>query len=176
MDYKYIEQLLERYWQCETTLEEEGILRTFFSQKDIPASFLPYRSLFEYEREAAAETLGDDFDERIIAEISKTKDDEAVKAKIITLKDRVMPLFKAAAIVAFIVTLGNAAQYSFMEDAPDEEIDYAGYTDTYSDPAVAYDKVENALQLVSEGISQAQLNDTLARIRLDAGNDSITTK
>ena len=25
MDYKYIEQLLERYWQCETSLEEEGI-------------------------------------------------------------------------------------------------------------------------------------------------------
>ena len=32
MDYKYIEQLLERYWKCETTLEEEEILRMFFSQ------------------------------------------------------------------------------------------------------------------------------------------------
>ena len=25
MDYKYIEQLLERYWECQTTLEEEAI-------------------------------------------------------------------------------------------------------------------------------------------------------
>ncbi|MBQ4446467.1 MAG: pyruvate ferredoxin oxidoreductase, partial [Prevotella sp.] len=32
MDYKYIEQLLERYWQGMTTLEEERILRAFFSQ------------------------------------------------------------------------------------------------------------------------------------------------
>lgn len=37
MDYKYIEQLLERYWECETSEAEESILRTFFSQKDIPA-------------------------------------------------------------------------------------------------------------------------------------------
>ena len=36
MDYKYINQLLERYWAAETTLEEEKILRTFFSQTDIP--------------------------------------------------------------------------------------------------------------------------------------------
>ena len=27
MDYKYIEQLLERYWEGETTLQEESILR-----------------------------------------------------------------------------------------------------------------------------------------------------
>ena len=27
MDYKYIEQLLERYWNGETTVEEEDILR-----------------------------------------------------------------------------------------------------------------------------------------------------
>ena len=37
MDYKYIEQLLERYWAAETSLEEEDILRAFFSQKEIPA-------------------------------------------------------------------------------------------------------------------------------------------
>ena len=29
MDYKYINQLLERYWNCETSLEEEGILRAY---------------------------------------------------------------------------------------------------------------------------------------------------
>ena len=34
MDYKYIEQLLERYWEGETTLQEEAILRAFFSQED----------------------------------------------------------------------------------------------------------------------------------------------
>ena len=36
MDYKYINQLLERYWECKTTLEEEQILRSFFSQLCVP--------------------------------------------------------------------------------------------------------------------------------------------
>ena len=34
MDYKYIEQLLERYWQCQTSVEEERILRDFFGQEE----------------------------------------------------------------------------------------------------------------------------------------------
>ena len=46
MDYRYIEQLLERYWRCETTLQEEEILRTFFSQDDIPAGLERYKALF----------------------------------------------------------------------------------------------------------------------------------
>ena len=46
MDYKYIEQLLERYWACETTLEEEQILRAFFLQVSgrLSISFLPCRT------------------------------------------------------------------------------------------------------------------------------------
>lgn len=102
MDYKYIEQLLERYWQCETTLQEEAILRTFFSQPDIPEELQKYQALFTYESQKE-ESLGEDFDARMLDLIGETP-------KIITLKDRLMPLFKAAAIVAILLTLGNAAQ------------------------------------------------------------------
>jgi len=102
MDYKYIEQLLERYWQCETTLQEEAILRTFFSQPDIPEELQKYQALFTYESQKE-ESLGEDFDARMLDFIGETP-------KIITLKDRLMPLFKAAAIVAILLTLGNAAQ------------------------------------------------------------------
>ena len=31
MDYKDIAQLLERYWQCETSVEEEATVRAFFA-------------------------------------------------------------------------------------------------------------------------------------------------
>ena len=105
MDYKYIEQLLERYWNAETTLEEENILRTFFSQKDIPAEMEPLRPLFPANAE---ESLDDDFDARILAMIDEKPQME--KARRVTLTQRLMPLFKAAAVVAIILTLGNAAQ------------------------------------------------------------------
>jgi len=153
MDYKYIDQLLERYWQCETSLEEEEILRAFFSQKDIPAHLLRYKEFFCYQHtEKQTETLGDDFDAKILAMIDEPVH---VKARHITMTRRMMPLFKAAAVVATILTLGNAAQSSFNKE-DDSDINYSEYKDTYSDPSVAYDKVENALQMVSEGINQAQ--------------------
>ena len=46
MDYKYINQLLDRYWKAETSLEEEEILRAFFSQDELPAELKPYKALF----------------------------------------------------------------------------------------------------------------------------------
>jgi hypothetical protein len=116
MDYKYIEQLLERYWQGESTLQEEDILRAFFSQPDIPDYLQKYQPLFTLEKD---EVLGDDFDARILGMIGE----EEPKAKIVTLTSRLMPLFKAAAIVAIILTLGNAAQapWNYGWDNPKDE-------------------------------------------------------
>ena len=104
MDYKYIEQLIERYWACETTLQEEAILRAFFSQPDVPEVLRKYQALFSCELQKE-EPLGDDFDARMLEQIGLTS-----KAKTVTLKSRLMPLFRAAAIVAIVLTLGNAAQ------------------------------------------------------------------
>lgn len=171
MDYKYIEQLLERYFQCETSIEEENILKAFFSQASVPAELAKYKALFGYEQMAkVADTLGDDFDEKVLAMIGET-DDEA-KPKQRTLTMRLMPLFKAAAVVAIIVTLGNAAQLSMSDSSDDESINYASYKDTFNDPAVAYDNVEDALQLVSEGISQVEANDSLMPSPKPSRNDS----
>lgn len=104
MDYRYIEQLMERYWEGETTLQEESILRTFFSQPDIPENLRKFQPLFICELQKE-EPLGEDFDARILEQIG-----EAPVAKVVSLKNRLMPLFKAAAIVAIVLTLGNAAQ------------------------------------------------------------------
>ena len=49
--------------------------------------------------------------------------EEEPKTKIVTLTSRLMPLFKAAAIVAIILTLGNAAQapWNYGWDNPKDE-------------------------------------------------------
>ena len=105
MDYRYIEQLLERYWQCQTTLEEETILRAFFAQEDVPMHLLRYRQLFLAEHEERQRvTLGDDFDRRMLAIIN---DEEPVKARQITLSQRFRPFFRAAAVIAIMITLGT---------------------------------------------------------------------
>ena len=121
MDYKYIEQLLERYWACETTLQEEAILRAFFSQEEIPEALRKYQALFTYEQQKE-EPLGDNFDARILQQIG-----EAPVAKTVTLKSRLVPLFRAAAIVAIVLTLGNAAQAPWEWGWDDPKDAYAKY-------------------------------------------------
>ena len=124
MDYKYIEQLLERYWEGETTLQEEAILRAFFSQDDVPANLMKYKSLFDCGLQE--ETLGDDFDARILDSIG-AEDTQAPKAKIVTLASRLKPLFKAAAIVAILLTIGNAAQAPWNYGWDDPQDEYAKF-------------------------------------------------
>ena len=96
MDCKYIEQLLERYWQCETSLEEEAQLRAFFNGSDVPEHLLRYKDLFVYQQLQQEVGLGADFDARVLAEVETP----VVKAKRLTLTARFVPLFKAAAVVA----------------------------------------------------------------------------
>lgn len=125
MDYKYIDQLLERYWRCETSLEEEDILKAFFSQKDVPVELLRYKDLFTYEAmEKQHDVLGAGFDDRILA---MTEDNAPVKAKVISMAQRLRPLFKAAAVVAIILTLGNALQVPFAHNGDNGISYYDGY-------------------------------------------------
>ena len=155
MDYKYIEQLLERYFQCETTLKEEEILRAFFAQEDIPVWLTKYKTLFDYEAKKE-EPLGDDFDERILEMIEQQ---EPVKARVLTMTQRLMPLFKAAAVVAIILTLGNAAQAPWDRgwDNPQEE--YAKFHQKQADsvdimgPIQAENLLEDSIKAVSDPVS-----------------------
>jgi hypothetical protein len=138
MDYKYIEQLLDRYFECETTLQEEQILKAFFAQgtDGMPEHLAQYAPLFE--ELGRKDTLGSDFDDRIIA---MTKEQTIVKARVVSLKERLRPLFAAAAMVAIILTLGGAINQSFKQDDVWVDADhYAAIEVATGDAAVAYEQ------------------------------------
>ena len=145
MDYKYIEQLMDRYFEAETTLKEEQILKAFFEQSDeeLPESLRPYREIFAAMEPEA--TLGDDFDERIL---QMTEGTPQVKARTISLGERLRPLFRAAAVVAILLTLSTALNQSFKDDTTwADQSDYAlKFEATGDEPAMAvYDIPEDSL-------------------------------
>ncbi len=159
MDYKYIKQLLERYWLAQTTLSEENQLRDFFNNEEVPLDLLPYKSLFVYQSSQKTEGLSDDFDQRILAKLDVTE----VKARKISLIARMRPLFKAAAMVAVFIMIGGAIQQAVMQNDV-IEYDYDSYVDTYDNPEVAYQQVSSALLMISESINKSKsmlLNDSL---------------
>lgn len=163
MDCKYIEQLLEQYWQCETSIEEESELRSFFLHEEVPAHLLCYKDLFVYQQVQQEVGLSADFDTRLLAQIEIP----VVKAKRLTLTKRFMPLFKAAAVVAIMLSLGNVVQHTFFAGEP-LDYNYDTYRDTYDDPEVAYKEVSSALMMLSEGINKSkdqQIVDSMSSIK-----------
>ena len=115
---KHIEELLQRYWLCETSVEEEAQLRTFFSSADVPAHLCRYKAWFACMDECHSEGLGEDFDARVLAAAGVP----VVKAKRVTLMSRFQPLFKAVAVVAVVVGLGGVVQRSFFADVEEVTI------------------------------------------------------
>jgi len=157
MDYKYIEQLIDRYFLCETTREEEQILRSFFCQDDIPEYLRQYKSLFLYQQAQGQTGLGKDFDERILSIIEQP----VVKAKRITLMSRFSPFFKAAAALAVVLSISTFVQHYFFTDAETLDYNYEAYQDTYDDPQAAYKHISSALMMVSEGINKSQTKNAV---------------
>lgn len=129
LNYKYIEQLLEEYFNGETTVEEEKILRTFFCQESIPEHLLQYRDLFIYEQsEPKADCLGADFDAKMMKMIEVQ--DTEVSTKVVELPKAshmahsvfkaLHPFFRAAAVVAVVITIGNASQVLFQDSTKEQ--------------------------------------------------------
>ena len=59
MDSKHIEQLLEKYWNCETSLEEEKQLREYFGGENVPGQWKEASELFRYFEQQRHQPLTD---------------------------------------------------------------------------------------------------------------------
>ena len=112
MNAQQIEQLLQRYWDCKTTVEEERQLRQFFNGNDVPQHLMRYKDLFVYEEFMQEEQLSKDFDERLLKRIELP----VVKANSISILSRLAPIAKAAAAVAMLLVLGNLAERTLLQD------------------------------------------------------------
>lgn len=154
MDYKYIENLIDRYFECQTNVQEERILKDFFMQEDIPASLEKYRSLFNVLVQESQQELSADFDDKLMKRIGQLKqEDKPIIGRSLfnRFNHALSPLYKAVASVAMIITVGIASTSYWNSQTPDPvNYNYSKYHDTYSDPQVAYQEVSGALKDLSD--------------------------
>jgi hypothetical protein len=69
MNIKEIEELLEKYYKGETTLEEEKVLKNFFVSGDVPLDLSVHKSQFLYFAEASREEISEwELDGKVFAE------------------------------------------------------------------------------------------------------------
>jgi hypothetical protein len=67
MEYQDINDLLDRYFEGETTLQEEQTLRQYFqTTPNIPVEWQSYRPLFQFFAEEKNTQLGEQFDDKLM--------------------------------------------------------------------------------------------------------------
>ena len=66
MNTKEIEELLERYYEGETTLAEEKLLKEFFSLDEVPEHLRQHQAMFRYFTAEASQTLNNEEQEKVL--------------------------------------------------------------------------------------------------------------
>lgn len=143
MDSKRIDELLSKYWNCETSLEEEQMLREYFNGKDIPEQFKEASPLFQYFQEQKKKSVGDQaFDESI-----------SLTPKVDGKVRSVNWVYNSLRIAAGVVVLMTAIWFvrSEIRRSTPQEI-----VDTYDDPQLAFEETKRALLMISKSFGTAE--------------------
>jgi len=172
MEKAMIRTLLEKYWQAETTVEEEQALAAYFQGPDIDPELQPYRDLFAYFDEELQVKPAPGFDARILQRlgIADAAPDLAADAvpdlaadtapKIPLRTFRLGFLSAAAAIAALIIGL-------FLLTPPPQQLTKTTapkqIKDTYDDPQQALAAVRHALLIASAHLNEGRQQLTGAR-------------
>jgi len=141
-----IRQLLDRYFEGQTSLEEETQLRRAFQRKDLPEDLKGYRPLFGYLEQNAAPELGDAFDAKLLAE------PEPREAKVRHLSAKTWVLRVAAAVALAIGAFGIYEGYQPTQHQEVAGVDWSKYE--VEDPEQAFAITSNALKRASAELNQ----------------------
>lgn len=71
MDYKNINHLLEKYWEGETSLQEEETLQQYFNNGSVKPEHEEFKSLFAFFKEEKEITVSNDFEKRFLEKIEQ---------------------------------------------------------------------------------------------------------
>ena len=143
-----IEKLLEKYYEGETTLQEEKYIKEFFSKSDVPAHLQQHIAEFAFYQQTAKETPSKNLNEAFVSKIEK-------KGRIIQF--RALSLRIAAGVALMI---GGFA---------------AGYYYNNKGTTIAFAESTHETTM-KQTLQFEQVNLTSASERIDAVNQSLKLK
>ncbi|MCK9204008.1 MAG: hypothetical protein M0P58_06145 [Bacteroidales bacterium] len=105
MNTREIENLLERYFEGQTTLAEEQILKTFFSGNEVPDELKKHQLLFQYFKQEKLENLSNDDFEQKLSAILATDEKAQAKTRHILAGNRFFYIGSIAAGILLLIGL-----------------------------------------------------------------------
>lgn len=139
MKEEELKKLIEKFYEGETTVEEERLLRAFFSGNDVPAGYDAEKAIFGlFQDSIRVPEPSSDFEARIKHAI----DSQSTRSGYGKMRKLLLPLLTAAAGFLLIVGL-----YFLLFQRSRTE-------DTYSDPRIAYAETIKILYDVSARLNR----------------------
>lgn len=144
MNIEEIHTLLEKYWNCETSVSEEQELQEFFNFGDVPADLLKFVPVFAYKQKQQTIALSDDFDKKLKASIRKAdRQKQFITIKIFE------PFLRIAASIILIAGIGISV-YFFVKQ--NNQV----FAETYNDPGAALEQATFALEKLSMALQATE--------------------
>ena len=156
MDSKHIEALLEKYWNAETTLEQEQELREFFQGGEVPENLNEAAMLFRYFENEKSKKLNANFDADVTKQVQQRQG-----GKIIPMTN----WFRVARVAAGIVAVVAAVYLIGAEIRGRTPKEIA---DTESDPKLALEETKKALLMISKNFHKAQREASMINLLNEA--------
>ncbi|WP_298616751.1 hypothetical protein [uncultured Odoribacter sp.] len=137
MDYRRIEDLLEKYWSCESSAEEEEELRIFFTTQEVPEPLSRFKPLFLYQEQEKKVGLNNDFDRKMLEKIERHT------------KRRISPFWQVAAGILLLFGIAGYLRTTVLHHTSE-------ISDTFTSPEEALVQVKQTLVLVSLKLNEGQ--------------------
>jgi hypothetical protein len=157
MDYNQLETLIKKYWDCETSLEEEERLREWFRTHEVPERFRETAKLFSYFDEQKQKATGEYFDKQLVKKLG------APKVKTVSLWKTSLRIAAGIAVVAAAIFFVQEE----IQDKPDMAV--------IEDPQKALEETKKALMMISKGFSTAEENAKKINV-LNEAEDKVKEK
>ena len=144
--FEDIKVLLDKYWECQTNIEEENILHQFFtSENNIPEDLLKYKSIFDYKEQEKSQKVSDNF---LVSLNNKLENVKKEEKKYITVRI-FLPAIRVAASLLLIFGIGFGIYNVATSTKPI-------FAETYNDPNAAIDDATFALDKLSEALNRGE--------------------
>ncbi|NQX90948.1 MAG: hypothetical protein HRT74_02210 [Flavobacteriales bacterium] len=148
MDYRreHLNRLAEKFWNGETSIEEEAELKQILSYSEDANEWDDLKAYFEMVDQDAEELqLGEDFDQKVLAGLT-TK-----KPKVISIRKSLYRIAAAAAVLIIAVSVGL-----WSNQADPNENDLANTQPTEQEIQEAYEQTQEALFLISSKMNKGK--------------------
>lgn len=142
-----IKILIDKYFEGETSLKEEQILFTFFTQNDMPDNLKSYAEQFRLLSEAANDKIDSDvFDEKVLTKFNDRQ------FPIISKFNKQYLYYISGIAASIIIIFGIIFQFNSKEENHSQS--RKKIENIYNDPQTAYLETKKILLFVSLKLNQ----------------------